>query len=61
MNKEKIVKINSKYLLNNIFSFVKYEKALKIMKYNKALQNKLNIKWLYYWLPIYKKIRRTRI
>jgi len=43
MNNEKIAKINSKHLLNNIFSFVKYEQALKIMKYNKALQNKLNI------------------
>jgi len=43
MNNEKIAKINSKYLLNNIFSFVKYEHALNIMKHNKALQNKLNI------------------
>jgi hypothetical protein len=43
MNNEKIAKIKSKYLLNEIFSFIKYEQALKIMKYNKALQMKLNI------------------
>ena len=43
MNNEKIAKINSKYILNNLFSFIKYEQALKIMKYNKALQKKLNI------------------
>ena len=43
MNNEKIAKIKSKYILNEIFSFCKYEHALTIMKYNKALQNKLNI------------------
>ena len=43
MNDEKIFKIKSKYLLNGIFSFIKYEKALNLMKYNKILQNKLNI------------------
>ena len=43
MNNEKIAKINSKFILNEIFSFCKYEHALKIMKYNKALQIKLNI------------------
>jgi hypothetical protein len=43
MNNEKITKINSKFILNEIFSFCKYDHALKIMKYNKALQTKLNI------------------
>ena len=43
MNNEKIAKIKSKYILNEIFSFCKYEHALKIMKYNKTLQTKLNI------------------
>jgi len=43
MDNEKITKISSKYILSEIFSFIKYEYALEIMKHNKALQTKLNI------------------
>ena len=42
--KNNIYKVSSKYILHNIFSFLDYNKALNIMKYNKKLQNTLNIK-----------------
>jgi len=40
-----IFQIQSKYLLNDIFSNLKYRDVLNIVKYNKALQNKLNIQF----------------
>ena len=43
-NKAQILNIHSNYILHDIFSFLKYNDALKIMQYNKELQNKLNIK-----------------
>ena len=42
--KNNIFKVSSKYILHNIFSFLDYNKALNIIKYNKKLQNTLNIK-----------------
>ena len=48
--------IKSKYLLINIFSFLKIIKRLKIMKYNKKLQKRLEIK-----KDDYKKYSRIEI
>ena len=35
--------IKSKYILQQIFKNLEYEKKLKIIKYNKKLQEKLNV------------------
>ena len=43
MKNQKIFKISSKYLLHEIFSYLKYNYVLNLIKYNKILQNKLNI------------------
>ena len=43
MKNERIFKINSKYIIQSIFSYLKYENALKISKYNKRLQKELDI------------------
>ena len=42
-NEFKLLKINSKYILREIFSFIDCKSFLKIIKYNKLLQNKLKI------------------
>ena len=42
--------INSKYILKIIYYFIEEKKKLKIIKYNKYLQNKLDIKILDYRL-----------
>ena len=43
-NKTKIINVSSNYILHYIFSFLKYNEALKLIKYDKKLQNKLNLK-----------------
>ena len=40
---QNIQNINSKYVLKVIFSHLQLNKFYKIVKYNKTLQNKLNI------------------
>ena len=35
--------IKNKYILQNLFKYLAYEKVLKIIKYNKNIQNRLNI------------------
>lgn len=43
LENEKIFKISSKYLLEQIFSFLEFNYVLNLIKYNKSLQKKLNI------------------
>ena len=45
---ESLMKIKSKYNLKAIFSIVNYERILKLIKYNKELQENLNINILNY-------------
>ena len=40
---EKIFNVSSDYSLKTIFSYIQYNNLLKIIKYNKALQSKLEI------------------
>ena len=40
----KIINVSSNYILHYIFSYLKYNEALKLIKYDKKLQNKLNLK-----------------
>ena len=42
-NKEIIFKISSDYSLKSIFSYVKYRQVLKLIKYNKSLQERIGI------------------
>ena len=42
-NKAEIINIHSHYILHNILSFLKYDNALNLIKYNKKLQNRLNL------------------
>ena len=42
---QNIQNINSKYVLKVIFSHLQLNIFYKIVKYNKTLQNKLNINW----------------
>ena len=41
-------KSKSSYFINILFSYVDEKKKLKIIKYNKSLQKKLNISIIYY-------------
>jgi len=38
-----LLNINSIYSLKLLFSYLKYDKILKLIKYNKSLQNKIRI------------------
>jgi len=40
--------INSKYLIQNIFSFVNQTRKFELVKYNKNLQNNFNINLIDY-------------
>ena len=40
-----INKIKSKYIMKQIFGFIKKYRLLKIIEYNKNIQNKLNIEY----------------
>ena len=42
-NKKILSKIKCKYLIHNIFSLLNLKKSLEIIKYNKFLQNKVDI------------------
>jgi len=61
---DNIFDISSEYTLKTIFSFIKYNKVLKIVKHNKSLQNKLEINLQNYqtfsnYQYIKRKITRT--
>ena len=43
MNEELLLKISNKYILKDIFTNLKYNHALKLIKYNKKLQQILNV------------------
>ena len=53
---KKLEKIRCKYILQNVFSFIEKKTGLQIVKYNKDLQKKLNIR-----LSSYKKLSETFI
>ena len=42
-NNEKIFNISSDFLVKSVFSYLKYNQILKIVKYNKSLQGKLGL------------------
>ena len=63
-DKEKIFKISSDYSLKTIFSYVEYHRLLKLIKYNKVLQEKTGIdindyKTISNYQYIKRKITRT--
>ena len=43
-----LINLKSKYIINIIFSVIKEERKLKLVKYNKKLQNRININLLNY-------------
>ena len=45
-----LVNIKSKYIISIIFTFIKEKRKLEIVKYNKNIQNKINIALLNYKL-----------
>ena len=47
-NKCNIIKISSQYCLKSIFSYIEYNKVLKIVKYNKRIQKKLELEESHY-------------
>ena len=48
--------IHSKYLIQELFSFIKENKKLKIIKYNSFLINKLDLSFKDYKISFFKKI-----
>ena len=48
--------IHSKYLIQELFSFIKENKKLKIIKYNSFLINKLDLSIKDYKISFFKKI-----
>lgn len=56
MNNVKIFQISSKYSIRSVFLYVKYDKILNLVKYNKRLQKLLNISKKNYYIDYeYKK------
>ena len=55
-NTNLLINIRSKHILKQIFGYLKEKKWLEIIKYNKNIQNKLNININYY-----KKYQRIEI
>ena len=57
--KGKIENVKSKYILQKIFDNIIKDKTFKIVKYNKNIQNKININiddYENYWIEKYKSI-----
>ena len=48
--------IHSKYLIQELFSFIKENKKLKLIKYNSFLINKLDLSIKDYKISFFKKI-----
>lgn len=44
MNNNIILKIKSNYNIKLVFSYIEYNRIIKLIKYNKAIQNKVEIK-----------------
>ena len=42
-NETNILKIKNEYIIKSLFSFIEYNKILKLIKNNKSLQNRLGI------------------
>jgi hypothetical protein len=53
MENNLIDKISSKYIIKNIFSYLKVQKALEILKPTKKLQKRLNISLFHYQFILY--------
>ena len=57
--KGKIENVKSKYILQKIFNNIRKDKAIKIVRYNKNIQNKININiddYEKYWIEKYQPI-----
>ena len=63
-NNNLIFNISSEYCLKSLFSYLEYDYILGLLKYNKRLQNKLEIEYNYlkskYIIQKVKKIRKIR-
>ena len=63
-NNNLIFNISSEYCLKSVFSYLEYDYILRLLKYNKRLQNKLEIEYNYlkskYIIRKVKKIRKIR-
>ena len=46
-NKNLIFKFSSEYCLKSVFSYLEYDYIVRLLKYNKRLQNKLEIEYNY--------------
>ena len=46
-NNNLIFNISSEYCLKSLFSYLEYDYILRLLKYNKRLQNKLEIEYNY--------------
>ena len=46
-NKNLIFKFSSEYCLKSVFSYLEYDYIVRFLKYNKRLQNKLEIEYNY--------------
>ena len=55
-----ITKVSSDYILRDIFSFLDYNKALLLVKYNNNIKEKLDIRNEDYSLPIKYSISKTK-
>ena len=44
-NKNLIFKFSSEYCLKSVFSYLEYDYIVQLLKYNKRLQNKLEIEY----------------
>ena len=63
-NNNLIFNISSEYCLKSLFSYLEYDYILRLLKYNKRLQNKLEIEYNYlkskYIIRKVKKFRKMR-
>ena len=61
-NKNLIFKFSSEYCLKSVFSYLEYDYIVRLLKYNKRLQNKLEIEYNYlkskYIIREVKKMRK---
>ena len=62
-NKNLIFKFSSEYCLKSVFSYLEYDYIVRLLKYNKRLQNKLEIEYNYlkskYIIREVKKMRKS--
>jgi len=60
MNTNKILNISSDYNIKILFSYLEYNSIIKVIKYNKFIQNKLYIKIDYNNYVIKKTINKNK-